>query len=104
MLIICLVVLLFITIAFFTIMFVVFDDLEENDNKSSERKDFIKNVVDYYHHQKPISLDELQQLFDSVYPEDHIKLNLDDLKVCDMAIKANYYQKVYDYFEMIRKR
>lgn len=33
-----------------------------------------------------------------------IILNLDDLKVCDMAIKANYYQKVYDYFEMIRKR
>ena len=100
----CLVVLLFVTIAYFIIMFVAFDALEENDNKSSERKDFIKNIVDYYHHQKPIDLEELQSFFDAIYPEDHIKLNLDDLKVCDMAIKANYYQKVYDYFEMIRKR
>ena len=98
----CLVVLLFI--AFFAILISVIDLLDDSNDKSSERKDFIKNVVDYYHHQKPISLEELPQLFDSVYPEDHITLTLDDLKVCDMSIKANYYQKVYDYFEMIRKR
>lgn len=100
----CLIILTFFAIAFFVVLISIIDSLDDNNDKSSERKDFIKNVVDYYHHQKPISLEELQQLFDSVYPEDHVTLNLDDLKVCDISIKANYYQKVYDYFEMIRKR
>ena len=93
-----------ILFAFLIILIEIFDSSDKKSDKASEKKDFIKNVVDYYHHQKPISLEDLQQLFDYVYPEFHVILTLDDLKICDMAIKANYYQKIYDYFEMIKKR
>ena len=70
-----------------------------------KREYYIEKVVDYYYrYKKSISLEELQILFECVYPNANISLTLEDWKVCDLAIQANYSKKVYDQFELVKKR
>lgn len=61
-------------------------------------------VNHYYMLKSAITLEELQTVYNSIYPDDNKKLNSEDWAVCNINIENNDYEKTCEYFEKINNR
>lgn len=69
------------------------------------QKNYVEVIVNHYNSLKrTIAYEELQTLFESIYPNSRIKLTKEDWAICSLDIENNNSQKVCDYLEKANNR
>lgn len=70
-----------------------------------DQEKYIEIIVDFYSKtNKTISLEDLQVLYNKIYPDSKIKLNIEDWAISTLNMENKNIQKFCEYFEKINCR